>query len=80
MTEEKTDKSENDPQEELIRQLQKATGLINFEGQLFWSQQQWLEKLDDPMAKRLVEVIHTIPMDQRTWKKILKKYQENHPS
>jgi len=76
LAEEESQKQEKDQNNELLRQLKDATGLLNMEGQIFWSQQQMLEKLTHPLAKRLVEVIHSIDMDKRTWKRVLLKYAE----
>jgi len=62
--------------EEFLRKIRQATGLVNLEGPLFWPQQQMLEKLSDPLAKQLVKAIQSIPQEKRTWKKILQKFNE----
>lgn len=57
--------------DEFITRIKQATGLVHLDGKIFWSQQQLLEKINDPLAVRLVKLIKATDTDKRDWRKIL---------
>jgi len=61
---------------QIIEKISNVSGIIRPEGLLTWSQQQMLEKLDDPFSQQLIQIILEFEPTKRQWKKIIKKMSE----
>jgi hypothetical protein len=61
---------------ELIGELRRRTGIVNLKGLVTWSQQHLLESLNDPLCQEVVEILRSIDVSKRDWKKVLKMLSE----
>ena len=67
--------------EEFLDQIRQATGLVRMEGPVTWHQQQMLEGLEEPLARKIVIILRDTPVGKRDWSKILTQLaKENSPS
>ena len=59
---------------EIISKVRSLTGLVRLEGPITWAQQQMIEKMNDPVVKRLVEIVQGLDISKRTWDRALEAF------
>lgn len=62
--------------ESLLREVERATGLVCLKGPVSWAQQQLIEKLADPTAQKIAKILRTLETGKRSWDKVLEKLAE----